>query len=96
MQVYKLKAKINESGNLIINEPLNIPPGEVEVMIFMPVSSEAIGTINQSQPQFAKQKRVVECSIPILKEWLESTEAPPTDFDPDQAKWEYLKEKHNL
>ena len=95
MQVYKLKAKINESGNLIIDETLNIPAGEVEVMIFMPVSSEAIGTINQTQP-LAKQKRVVECSIPILKEWLESTEATPADFDPDQAKWEYLKEKHNL
>ncbi|MFK0730829.1 MAG: hypothetical protein ACIWVG_06610 [Gloeotrichia echinulata HAB0833] len=95
MQVYKLKAKINESGNLIIDETLNIPPGEVEVMIFQPVTSEEIGTINQTQP-LAKQKRVVECSIPILKEWLESTEAPPADFDPDQAKWEYLKEKHNL
>jgi len=38
----------------------------------------------------------LKCSIPILKEWLESTEPDPSDFDPDQAKWEYLKEKHNL
>jgi hypothetical protein len=43
-----------------------------------------------------KTKRVVECDIPILKEWLEKTEPAPPDFDADQAKWEYLKEKHNL
>lgn len=42
------------------------------------------------------QKRDVECSIPILKEWLERTDPTPPEFDPDQARWEALKEKYNL
>ncbi len=96
MQAYKLNAIIDESGHLIIDEPLNIAPGNVEVIILQPDISGEISTDNQTQLQPAEQKRVVECSIPILKEWLESTEATPSDFDPDQAKWEYLKEKHNL
>lgn len=94
MQAYKLNATINELGHLIINEPLNIAPGKVEVIILQ--SELSVETSTETQPQPTKQKRVVECSIPILKEWLESTEPTPSDFDPEQAKWDYLKEKHNL
>lgn len=96
MQAYKLNATIDESGNLIIHEPLNIAPGTVEVIILQPVPSLESSRENQIQSQPEKQKRIVECSIPILKEWLKSTEPTPSDFDPDQAKWEYLREKHNL
>nr|WP_322708605.1 hypothetical protein [Nostoc sp. ChiSLP03a]MDZ8209702.1 hypothetical protein [Nostoc sp. ChiSLP03a] len=96
MQAYKLNATIDEFGHLIIDEPLNIAPGTVEVIILQPVPSLESSTETQTQSQPAKQKRIVECSIPILKEWLESTEPTPSDFDPDQAKWEYLKKKHNL
>jgi len=92
MQAYKLNATVDQLGYLIIDEPLNIAPGKVEVIILQ--SEPSVETQTQSQP--AKQRRIVECSIPILKEWLESTEATPSDFDSDQAKWEYLKEKHNL
>jgi len=96
MQAYKLNATIDELGHLIIDEPLNIAPGTVEVIILQPVPSVESSTETQIHSQPAKQKRIVECSIPILKEWLESTEPTPSDFDSDQAKWEYLKEKHNL
>ncbi|WP_017317321.1 hypothetical protein [Mastigocladopsis repens] len=96
MQAYKLNATIDESGHLIIDEPLNIAPGKVEVIILQSEASVQTSTETQTQPQPTKQKRVVECSIPILKEWLESTEPTPSDFDPEQAKWDYLKEKHNL
>ncbi len=34
--------------------------------------------------------------IKVLQNWFEKTQPAPPDFDPDQAKWEYLKEKHNL
>ncbi len=30
MQAYKLKGKIDQSGNLLITEPLNLPPGNTE------------------------------------------------------------------
>jgi hypothetical protein len=37
MQAYKLNATIDESGHLIIDEPLNIAPGKVEVIILQSV-----------------------------------------------------------
>lgn len=42
-----------------------------------------------------KQSKKREYKVQALKHLLEN--APPTapDFDPEQAKWEYLKEKHN-
>ncbi|KAF3886556.1 MULTISPECIES: hypothetical protein [Nostocales] len=94
MQAYKLNATVDDSGHLIIDEPLNMAPGRVEIIILH--SNSPVETAIENQPQPAKPKRVVECSIPILKEWLESTEPTPSDFDPEQAKWEYLKGKHHL
>ena len=95
MQAYKHKAIVNESGELVFKEPINITPGEVEVIILQAEQSVDSSTVNQT-PEQEKPKRIVECSIPVLKEWFKKTEPAPPDFDPDQAKWEYLKEKHNL
>jgi hypothetical protein len=86
MQAYKLKGTIDPSGQLVIHNPIAIPPGDVEVIVW---PSETI------EPDIPP-KRVVACDIPALKEWLEKTEPVPPDFDADRAKWEYLKEKHNL
>ena len=33
MQAYKLKGKIDSEGNLVIPQPTNLNPGEVEVII---------------------------------------------------------------
>lgn len=33
MQAYKLKGKIDDSGNLIITQPTKLTPGEVEVIV---------------------------------------------------------------
>jgi hypothetical protein len=96
MQAYKLNPTIDESGHLIIDEPLNIAPGKVEVIILQPVPFSEDSTENHTEVQPEKPKRKVDCSITILREWFEKTEPAPPDFDPDQAKWEYLKEKHNL
>ncbi len=96
MQAYKLNATIDESGHLIIDEPLNIAPGKVEVIILQPVPSLESSTKTTTESQPDKLRRKVDCSITILREWLEKTEPAPPDFDPDQARWEALKEKHNL
>lgn len=90
MQAYKLNATIDESGHLIIDEPLNIAPGKVEVIILQPVPS--LETSTDSQPE--KPKR--QTKIKALQGWFEKTQPTPYDFDPDQARWEALKEKHNL
>lgn len=96
MQTYKLKAKIDDSGNLVVTEPIKLPPGEVEVILLQPPIGLDNAAVTPTATDTPKPKHPVECSVPILKEWLEQTEPFPPDFDPDQAKWEYLKEKHNL
>jgi hypothetical protein len=96
MQAYKLKGKIDSAGNLVLTEPLNMPPGDVEVIVLQAVDSVASSTAPESEPQATKPKRKVECPIPIFQEWFENTEPAPPDFDPDEARWEALKEKHNL
>ena len=87
MQAYKLQGKIDTAGNLVITEPVKMPPGEVEVII---LQSNATTTDTPKQPK----KR--EYKVQSLKDLLENAPPTPPDFDPDQAKWEYLKEKHNL
>lgn len=94
MQAYKLKGTIDESGHLIITEPIKVPAGEVEVIILQS-SSTADNSISSEEPQTAipkKRKTIVKA----FQDLFENTEPTPPDFDPDQAKWEYLKEKHNL
>ncbi|WP_335089393.1 hypothetical protein [Nostoc sp.] len=58
--------------------------------ILQPVPS--LETFTESQPE--KPKR--QTKIKALQGWFEKTQLTPSDFDPDQARWEALKEKHNL
>lgn len=94
MQAYKCNATIDESGHLIIDEPLNIAPGKVEVIILQSVPSleNSTETPTESQPEKPRRKSKVKAFEGLFEN------APPTppDFDPDQARWEALKEKHNL
>ena len=92
MQAYKLKAKIDNSGNLVINEPINMPPGEVEVIVLQPVAAPE--NLTATQPQTPKHQHLP--AVKSLTELLATAPPVPPDFDPDVAKWEYLKEKHNL
>ncbi len=87
MQAYKLNATIDESGHLVIDEPLNIAPGKVEVIILQLTATKSL------TPEQPKKR---EYKVQALKDLLENAPPTPPDFDPDQAKWEYLKEKHNL
>ncbi len=96
MQAYKLKGKIDSTGNLVITQPVDMPPGDVEVIVLQLLETIATPTISETAAANVKSEREVQCPIPILKEWLEKTQPTPPDFDPDRAKWEYLKEKHNL
>jgi hypothetical protein len=54
MQAHKLKGKIDHSGKLIITEPINLDPGDVEVIILQsamtenkPANNELLETQNQ-------------------------------------------------
>lgn len=94
MQAYKLKGKIDDAGNLVIAEAVKMPPGDVEVIVLQVVETVASSTDaeTESQPQTAKRKSKVKA----FEGLFENAPPVPPDFDPDEAKWEYLKEKHNL
>ncbi len=94
MQAYKLKGTIDAAGNLVIAEPVKMPPGEVEVIVLQVVETVASSTVtdSESQPEVPKRKSKVKS----LSELLENAPPVPPDFDPDEARWEALKEKHNL
>jgi hypothetical protein len=90
MQAYKLKGTIDASGQLIITEPIEIPAGEVEVIIL-----QSTKLLTEQVPASDVPKKR-EYKVQALRDLLENAPPTPPDFDPDQAKWEYLKEKHNL
>ena len=95
MQAYKVKGKIDATGNLVVAEPIDIPPGNVEVIILQ-VANEVNSpteTPTASQPETPKKR---EYRTKAFRDLLENSPPVPPDFDPEQAKWEYLKEKHNL
>ncbi|MBG1260049.1 hypothetical protein [Nostoc commune] len=94
MQAYKLNGKIDSAGNLVIAEPVNLPPGDVEVIVLQAIEKLDNITVPASEPQTDTPKR--QSKINALQNWFEKTQPAPTDFDPDKAKWEYLKDKHNL
>lgn len=90
MQAYKLKGKIDRDGKLIITEPTNLKPGDVEVIILQSTTT----TENQSSQD--KQIKKHPSKVKTFQDWFAKTELTSSDFDRDRAKWEYLKEKHNL
>ena len=95
MQAYKVKGKIDATGNLVVEESIQIPPGNVEVIILQ-VADEVKGsteTATEPQPTTPKKR---EYKVQALKDLLENAPPTPPDFDPDEARWEALKEKHNL
>jgi hypothetical protein len=94
MQAYKLKGKVDDAGNLTITEPVKLPPGDVEVIVLQTVETVDNATMPETEPQAKTPKRPTK--IKALQQWFDKTQPTPPDFDPDQAKWEYLKEKHNL
>ncbi|MGL5941868.1 MAG: hypothetical protein ACRC2S_16130 [Waterburya sp.] len=76
MQAYKLTGKIDHFGKLIITEPTNLHPGDVEVIILQPVTTEnksvndkSLETQNQLFWQGESIKNLVEIQqTPIVKD----------------------------
>jgi hypothetical protein len=90
MQAYKLKGNIDSTGKLIITEPTNLNPGEVEVIILQTATTTA------NQPSNDERIKKRPSKVKTFQEWFAKTEPVSSDFEPDKAKWDYLKEKHNL
>ncbi len=96
MQVYKLKGKIDATGNLVALEPVDMPPRDVEIII-LPVADAVVSSPQLViQSEEANPKRKVTTKIKALQAWFENTQPVTPDFDAEEARWEALKEKHNL
>ncbi len=96
MQAYKAKGKIDAMGNLVVEEPIQIPPGNVEVIILLLADEVNNSSETPSESQAETPKKQVRYRTKAFRDLLENSPPVPPDFDPEQAKWEYLKEKHNL
>ena len=96
MLAYKLKGKIDATGNLVIVEPVNMPPGDVEIIVLQLADTAVSSPDSLTQPQEPKPKRKVKSKIKALQAWFENTQPASPDFDADEARWEALKEKYNL
>ncbi len=96
MQAYKLKGTIDPSGHLIIDEPINLSPGEVEVIILQPVTQAEESKVPTATSPTEVSKQRLRARVKSLKELLENAPPVPPDFDPEQARWEALKEKYEL
>ncbi len=94
MQAYKLKGNVNTAGNLVITESVKMPSGDVEVIVLLVDQTVTNSKVTETESQAQIPKR--QTKIKALQNWFEKTQPASADFDPDQAKWEYLKEKHNL
>ncbi|MBW4682809.1 MAG: hypothetical protein KME19_22415 [Microcoleus vaginatus WJT46-NPBG5] len=97
MQAYKLKGKIDATGHLTLTQSIDLPAGEVEVIILQEVNTvtEPVNLtpeVPRAQREISKDSRHSN----IFSDWL--AKAPPVspDFDADQARWEALREKHQL
>jgi hypothetical protein len=84
MQAYKLKGQIDRSGKLIITEPTNLNPGDVEVIILQLDTT----TENQSSNNEHSKKR--PSKVKTFQNWFAKTEPTSSHFEPDKAKWDYL------
>jgi hypothetical protein len=57
MQAYKLNATIDESGSLVLDEPLNIAPGKVELIILQALEATSSSTNEKSESPLDRPKR---------------------------------------
>ncbi|MEC4893319.1 MAG: hypothetical protein SAL07_02195 [Oscillatoria sp. PMC 1051.18] len=96
MKAAKIQAKIDTNGHLIASEPVNLPPGEVEVIILEKTERNAeIEQVDKDSSSESSQRRIPS-RTKIFQEWFANSKPVSSNFDPEQAKWEALKEKYDL
>lgn len=89
MQAYKLKGKIDLAGNLVITESVNLPPGDVEVIVLTVLTAIPSSELVAETP---KRKSRVKA----FEGLFENAPPVPPDFDAEDARWSGLKEKYHL
>lgn len=88
MTAYKLKGTVDANGRLVVTEVIDLPPGDVEVIVLQKAIEPTSEAINSSGVRPTK--------IRFLRNWFAQTKPVPPDFDADETRWQALKEKHDL
>ena len=70
MQAYKLKGKVDTAGNLVITEPVNMPPGDVEVIILQSVLAPENSIVPETELQPEVSKKKLQSKVKSLRELL--------------------------
>lgn len=89
MATYKLKGKVDANGQLVITEAIDLPPGDVEIIV-LPAQQSPEASI---QPPSGANS--TEYKTQAFRDLWETAQPVPDDFDVDEARWEALKEKYN-
>ena len=96
MQALRLKGKV-EAGKLIVDEKIDLVPGEVEIIVLRAVQSEQVNRLVASPTAKDVDKLPSTASFEEFLEWmLGDIPSFSQGSDSEDAKWQYLKEKHNL
>ena len=95
LQAYKLKGKIDLSGHLIITEPTDLVPGDVEVIILQEVKKGS-DSVNHTTETLAEKPEITPfpCRTKIFRDLLANVKPVSPDFDPEQVLLEALEEKY--
>ena len=78
MQAYKLRGKIDATGNLVVVEPLNMPPGDVEIIVLRLANTVVSSPQPLIESEKAKPKRKMTTKIKALQAWFENTDGRRT------------------
>ncbi|WP_293135671.1 hypothetical protein [Microcoleus sp. bin38.metabat.b11b12b14.051] len=95
MQAYKLRGKIDATGNLVVLEAVDMPPGDVEIVVWRVADAVTLASESESAIPETPQTKF-KTKVKAFQGLFENTQPVPPDFDAEEARWEALKEKHNL
>ncbi|MGI0480020.1 hypothetical protein ACN4EE_04440 [Geminocystis sp. CENA526] len=88
MEATKLKGIVNQKGQLIIEESINLSPGEVEIVI--------LKIDNLTNTEISIKSQTIKHRSQTFKDLLENQSPTDENFNVDGKKWDYLKDKYNL
>ena len=94
MQAYKAKAKIDQSGQLIITEPTTLTPGDVEVIILQETKKVASANDVTNNVESVDNQNQVQYQSKFMREWSANNSPVSPEFDPEKARIEALEEKY--
>jgi hypothetical protein len=102
MQALKLNGKIDSAGKLIVSELVDLAPGDVEIIVLQSTQSQ-IEEVGASNYSFSEQELSPDSAtgsegykIKALADWFANLPSEIVQIDDDDARWQALKEKHNL